>query len=49
MNELIPEKQNPFDTLHEFTIEFLYPNLIHNVHSIMLNLKSQNRKAMKKL
>jgi hypothetical protein len=43
MRELVPEKDNPFDMLLEFTVEFLYPNLIHNVKSIMSNLKSSNR------
>lgn len=40
------QEYNLYDILHEFVMEYLYPNLLHNVYQLMLNLKSTNRKLL---
>ena len=49
IQELLPEKKDSFLILREFTFEFLYPNLLLNIHKLFLNVKPINRIQLSKL
>lgn len=49
MRELLPDIKDSFEALREFTVEYLYPNLLLNINKFVLNLKPNNRAYLQKI